>query len=160
MAEAVQVAGLVTVKVGTGAQGGAETLGYTRDGVTLIDEVLTLDVPGDAYGGPDGPPIDIQYLGEICRVRMELTKYDIAVAAKLEAKLSGGTAGTESDAGTLLFAGSGTVNLVLDPAEGAGRNYARATLCKTPVEVNRGTKFSTLILEFTCYADGDGKVWD
>ena len=59
----IQVAGLAPIKVD------GELLGYTRNGADTTKEAYWLDVPGDENGGDDGPPIDVQYLGEIARVR-------------------------------------------------------------------------------------------
>ena len=46
-----------------------ETLGYTQNGVQIEEELYTGDVKGDENGGEEGPPIDVQYFGEVHRVR-------------------------------------------------------------------------------------------
>ena len=161
MTAAVQVAGLATIKVGTGDGGSLDTLGYTRDGAQITYEAYSVDVPGDEFGGDEGPPIDIQYLGETARIRLEMTKYDSSVKDKLEDRLLGENAGTPGTPGTLLFADSKTVRLAIDTAnDNPDRNFPRATLVKTPIEVNKGTKYSTLILEFVAYEDADGVLFN
>ena len=68
MANLVHVAGLALIKISFGGSGYLE-LGYTRNGADITHEGFFLDVPGDENGGDEGPPIEIQFLGEIARVR-------------------------------------------------------------------------------------------
>jgi len=154
-----QVAGVCNVQVGTGQGGALEPLGYTRNGAEITLEPFMLDVPGDQNGGDDGPPVDIQELGEIGRVRLELTKWNADVAAKVQARLKDGVAGTKATPGTLIFADEkyfrlllGTPTLPLNFPIGIPRNA---------IEVNKGTKFSTLVMEFECHAALDtGLLYD
>lgn len=142
----VQVAGLAAIKID------GELLGYTRNGADSTNEAFWLDVPGDQNGGDDGPPIDIQYLGEIVRVRLELTKWNETVADKIRARVKGATAGAPAEVGTLMGRDSKSVRLTID-APNLPRNYPRA-IPRMPIEMNRGTKFSTLVCEFECHRDG------
>jgi hypothetical protein len=80
-------------------------LGYTRDGAHVSTEAFWENVPGDENGGQQGPPIDIQYMGETARIRLELTKWDTTLADALAARLSGTTPGVVKTSGTLVFAG-------------------------------------------------------
>jgi hypothetical protein len=111
MAAIVQAYGLATIKVDCGA--GLETLGYTRNGAEENYEAFWIDVPGDQHGGDQGPPIEVQYLGEIARIRLEMTKYDEAVLDKVKARLRSGTAGTVGTPGTLMFAGSKYIRVLI-----------------------------------------------
>ena len=74
MAVAVQVAGLATIKIAAAVGSPLYTLGYTQNGAFITTEGYTVNVPGDENGGDDGPPIEIQSLGETARVRLEFTK--------------------------------------------------------------------------------------
>jgi len=151
MAAAIQVAGPVEVKVDS------STLGWTANGVEATAEAFFLNVPGDENGGDDGPPIDVQYLGEIARVRVELTKWDETVASPVLSRLSAGSAGTPGTVGTLMFTASKTFSLVL-----AGTittyTFPRA-FARNNIEVNRGSKFSRLIIEFECHKNADGLLY-
>lgn len=151
MAEAVVVAGAVLVKTGTGSANALENLGYSINGIQIRERVYTLDVPGDQNGGDEGPPIDRQYLGEVDLITMELSKYDVAVFAKLTPKLLGGTAGQTATPGTLIFGASKYYRLLLTGAAFT-RNYIGATLIGEPIEFNAGTKFSRLRIEWECHA--------
>lgn len=172
MAEQVQVAGLVTIKVDTGSAHALETLGFSVNGVDLEENIFTLDVQGDEHGGDAGPPIDVQYLGQVDIVRMELSKYDKAVLDKIRARLwnSGFTtpaAGQvlSADIGALFFAGSKFFRLVLDAANGGfDRDYVKV-IFREPITVNRGVKHSIARLTATCYREpspgaGVARVWD
>ena len=154
MAAAVLVAGATAVSVGTGAAAALEALGYTRNGVIVRKDAFWLNVPGDENGGDDGPPIEIQYLGEIAIVRLELTKFDTAIIAKLAARLRGGTEGTPGTVGQLIFSGSKDYRLLLNNTNDV-INFPRA-IPRGAYEKNRASKYTTAILEFECHKDGSG----
>lgn len=157
MATTVNVGGLATVKVGTGAADALETLGYTRQGVTITAQDYYLDVPGDQNGGDEGPPIDVQYMGETAIVRLELTKWDVDIEDKVVCRVKGGTAGSPSASGTLMNA-NGAMRLLVDTPT-RPYNFPQA-FPRKPIEVNRGTKFSTLIIEFECHENQDGVLYN
>lgn len=153
MAEQVNVAGKCLIKVGTGSEGALETLGYSINGVIISEDTFTGDVPGDENGGDQGPPIDIQYFGEIHRISMDLSKYDPVIAAKIQAKYRGGAAGTTGTPGSLFFAASTTYRLLL-VATNFVRNYLVTLPCRQPQEFNAGTKFSVQRFLFEAHKSG------
>ena len=157
MAAAVQIAGACEIKVATNG-GSLQSLGYTRNFADVTKEAFWVDVPGDENGGDEGPPIEIIYLGEIARVRLELTKWDATVAAIVKARLSGGTAGTPGSTGTAMFAGSKDLRLLLNAANDP-RNFPRA-IPRGSIEIGRGSKYSTLVCEFECHKDGSGVLYN
>lgn len=150
MTIAVVVDGPVQVRCGTGSAGALENLGYSIDGVMVAENGFFDDVPGDQNGGTAGPPIDVQYFGEIHRVRMELSKWDILIAAKIWPKLRGGTAGTPGTPGTLVAGSSSYYRLLLHGTSNP-RNYL-AAIPRGAIEINKGTRFSRLVLDFECHA--------
>jgi len=158
MAVAVQVPGLATIKVGTGAESALETLGYTRDGANIRPKAYYQDVPGDENGGDQGPPIDVQILGETATVRLELTKFDETVAAKVRARCASGTEGTPSTAGTLMFGDSKTIRVLVHTVT-LPMNFTRCFL-RNDIELNKGTKYTTLVLEFEAHKDGSGVLYN
>lgn len=157
MAVAVITTGPAYVSVGTGVAGALEALGYSINGVEIFENVFMGDVPGDQNGGDEGPPIDIQYFGQVDRVRMELSKYDQAIADKIRPRLLGGSAGTVGTPGTLVAGGAVYYRLLINPTT-LPRNYL-AAVPREPIEVNRGTKFSRLVLEFECH-NFTGTLWN
>lgn len=172
MAVAVQVAGLVTIQVDTGSSHALETLGYSINGVEIEENIFTLPVHGDEHGGDAGPPIDIQYLGQVDTVRMELSKWDEAVLDKIRSRLwnSGFTAPLagqvlSADIGALFFGGSKFFRLALDAANaGFDRDYIKVVF-QEPISVNRGVKHSIVRLTATCYREpspgaGSARVFD
>ncbi len=158
MAVAILVAGLADIQVFT-AGATAERLGYTRNGAETTKEGFFLDVPGDQLGGDDGPPIDVQYFGEIVRVRCELTKFDNAVADELKSRTLNGTAGAPVAAGSLMFGAADKAIRLCIKSAGDPINFLRA-FPRFPIEQNRGTKFSTLKIEFECHANAAGVVYN
>lgn len=159
MATAVHNAGLCTVKINANQGAGIETLGYTANGAQKTTEGKFLDVPGDANGGDEGTPIDIQWLGEIARVRLELTDFDTAVLAKVKARVAGNTAGTPGTVGTFLFSGSNkNFRLILDSPNDP-YNFPRA-VPRGVQEVNLGTKYERVIVEFECYKNASDVLYN
>lgn len=158
MAHSVQVAGPAEIKVGTGSTGALESLGYTAQGADVRNQGFFLDVPGDQNGGDQGPPIDVQYLGEIARIRLELTKWDDAIAAKIRTRLLAGTEGTPGTAGTLMFGDSKTVRVLVNTTTGP-MNFPRSFI-RGEWEINKGTKFSRLVVEFEAHKDSTGVLYN
>ncbi|WP_321377117.1 hypothetical protein [Trichococcus shcherbakoviae] len=156
MAKTVHVAGPVLVKVAFLSS--LEELGYTRSGVDVRLEPHFLDVPGDEGGGEEGVPIEIEFLGETARIRLELTKYDDTVANKVHARVVGGTAGTPAAAGTLIFAGAKDMRVCL-VGTNEPMNFPRC-VPREPTELNKGSKFSTLVFEFVAYKDANGVLYN
>lgn len=152
MAIGIQVAGACLLKVDTGTTHALESLGYSENGVRVEEEAFHSNVPGDQNGGDEGPPIDVQYFGEIHRVRLELSSWDSAVVDKILSKLYGGTAGVLGAAGSLMGAGGFYYRLLL-LSTNLPRNYLRAFPRGQPVEINKGTKYSRLVLNFECHAN-------
>ena len=158
MAAAVQVAGATTVKVDVGEGAGIESLGFSVNGVDVVEEAFWNDVPGDENGGEQGPPIEIQYLGEIVRIRVEMSKWDSSVANKLRTRIPGGTLGTPGTPGSLMFAGTNTTRLLLDNTN-LDINFPR-TIVRGAIELNRGTRWARLVIEFEAHKDGTGVLYN
>jgi hypothetical protein len=134
-----------------------EDLGYTRNGADTRSRGYFVEVPGDENGGEQGPPIDIQLMGEVASVRLELTKWDPTVAAKVLSRCKGVSEGVAPTAGTLLFGESKTVVLAIVGATKTvtfGRAFLRGDW-----DLNKGSRYSMLVLEFECHKDADGKIW-
>lgn len=152
--------GKATIRVSTGSSGALETVGYTRNGADLTTEGFWIDVPGDENAGDSGPPIEIQYVSEMARVRIELTKFDQAVIDKIMRKLNTNakTAGTLAVAGTFVFMNNHHFRLVIDtPTE--PRNFY-ISVPRAPTQRNMGVRFAMKVLEFDCYANSNGVLWD
>lgn len=156
MAATINVAGLASCNFDTGTSNALELLGYTRNGVEITDNGYFLDVHTDLDGGDDGPPSDSQYLGGTCTIRMEFTKYDDAVRAKIDTRLYGGTSGTNGAAGTLMIQGAKTFRVcIFTPT--TPYNFPICML-RDPIDLNKGTKYSTLVIIATAYRNSSTGV--
>lgn len=151
-------AGAALVSVGTGSAGALETLGYTRQGVDVRSQAFFVDVPGDENGGDQGPPIEIQYMGEIARIRLELTKWDDAIAAKIRTRLLGGAEGTPGTPGTFMFGDSKTVRVTISSINN-DMNFPRCFI-RDAWEINVGTRYSTLVVELEAHKDATGVLYN
>ena len=152
MAIIVNVNGPATVRVGTGAAGALESLGFTRDGAMVRFNGYMLDVPCDDVGGEAAPPTDIQYMGETAMLTLEFTKFDPAIADKIVSRLRGTGAGLIGTPGTLVI-GTGVFTrvLILSPVGSTPFNFPFCVF-REPHEINKGTKYSTWRLEATAYS--------
>lgn len=151
MAKLIHVAGIATIKIATGSLGSGtlEELGVTRNGAQITFQEFSSPVPTDEHGGDEGPPVDIQYFGEIATVRLELTKFDAAVAAKVAARLRAGAIGVPNTPGTLKIQGDHFYRLLIH-APNAPYNFP-CVVFGDAIDTNKGTKFSTLSITATCY---------
>lgn len=151
MAITVHAVGAALIKVDAQQGSGIESLGYSINGVDITEESFFSDVPGDQNGGDEGPPIAIQYFGEIARVRMELSSWDSAVADKVRAKLSDGTAGTPDTPGTILNGTATNFFRLIVVSTTEPQNFVFA-IPRGAIEVNKGTKYSRFVVEWECHA--------
>lgn len=161
MSATPHVAGAALVKMDDYTGPGLRTLGYTREGAETENEPFFLDIPGDENGGDAGPPIEIQYLGEIARIRLELTKWDSAIYTLIESNVPTGTAGQPGSVtpGTLLLSGTKFYRICLAAAT-EPRNFP-CCIPRGARTINKGTKFSTAVIEFECYKHpSTGSLWD
>lgn len=149
MAATVHVAGACLCQIATPYTGSLVTLGYTRNMADVTKEAFFLNVPGDENGGDDGPPIEVLYLGEIARIRLELTKWDELIANAIRARVAGGTAGTASTPGTMMSSADKMIRVLLKSAN-IPRNFP-FVLPRNAIEIGRGTKYSSLILELEAH---------
>lgn len=115
MAHAVHALGKCQILVDTGTSNALESLGFSEDQVTIEERVFRHDIHSDEYGGPEGPPIDVQYLGEVHYITMSLVNFDIAIYKKIQAKIYGGTLGVSQNPGTLMGGESKAWRLLLKP---------------------------------------------
>jgi len=165
MAKAVQVPGVCEILTGTGSAGALESMGYSINGVDVEEDEFLIDVPGDENGGDEGPPIDIQSLGQVHTLRFDLSKYDADVVAKLLPSVRGGTAGTQPTMGSLLFAGSLGFRVVLKcvNATNNSRNYLNCVFRDSPKGHNLGTKWkkwSFMCKAYAATAGTGGVIWN
>lgn len=154
MALTIQVDGKALIQIASPANGTLEDLGYTMNGVEITENLYVGDVSGDENGGEEGPPIDIQYFGQVDVIRMLFTKWDEAVLNKIRAALAGGTAGTPGVSGTLYFQGAVSFQLKINTAN-RPRIY-RNVIFREPKEINKGTKHSRAMIVATAYKDANG----
>lgn len=157
MAATAQAHGVCPVYINAGA--GLELMGYTRDGVTPTFEAFRLDVPSDRRGGEAGPPVDIQLMGEIARIRIQFTEWDRAVADKVFPRSILGTLGVPITTGTLLLNTTNAYRLVLSSTI-TPYNFPMA-LPLGAIEINKGSRFAELVTEWEAhYSDAAGYLWN
>lgn len=165
MAATPQVAGACAVYIALPSvnSGNPQLLGYTRNGAQIREETFHLNVPGDQNGGDEGPPIEVQQLGMVAHIVIELTKWDKTIADHIRKQADGATLGTPVAAGSLMFSASLGWRVTLVPLSGTGigqpLNFPRC-ITRQPRELNLGSKFSTMFVEFEAHEDGSGVLWN
>ncbi len=154
--------GKAQIKLSTGSGNSLEILGYTRNGADVSEEGFWIDVPGDENGGDAGDPIDVQYIGEMARVRIELTKFDTAVLNKVQARInnpsSPKTRGAIGTVGIFMFANALTYRLLINTATDP-QNFVRC-IPRAPTQRNMGTRFTMAVVEFDCYKNDSGVLYN
>lgn len=158
MATQINRGNLVTVKIADNANASLRTLGYTQEQVDTSEQIYRKPVPGDAYAGSDGPPIDTQFTGLTTDIRLQLSKYDPVVAAELEAALPTATPGEYqlSDVGMLTLQDNQWFRVAL-ACTGMPRNFPRCEVIEA-IQVNRGTKFASFNVALRAYRNPDTNV--
>ena len=152
----INVYGLATINVNVPALPDEwRTLGTSRDGVGITEITKSIDLPTDYFGGTDGPPSEIALLGRIDRVRLELTKYDRELARRCRVSLNDANPQNMAIAGYLYFANYSTVGIWINTPQWQ-RVYQDAVV-RENVELNKGTKFSRLVLVLDCYVRAVGR---
>lgn len=157
MALSITVDGPALVKTGTGSAFALEELGYSINGIMILEEAFMGDVPGDQNGGDLGPPIDVQYFGQIDRVRCEFSKWDVDVMDKISPRINGANPGEITTPGSLYAANSYGYRVLILPTNNP-RNYLFG-IPRTPIERNKGTRFTRMVVEFECHAVS-GVLWN
>lgn len=159
MALNIQVPGLAVIKMTLGEDNAIQTFGYTQDGANLTFQPFYQDVPGDENGGDAGPPIDKVFMGEICQIQLDFTKWDAAYELILQKRMRDKTnlltTGVPVGAGTLTFANAFTLQVV---ATNRIYNFPRA-VPESAFQINIGTKFARLQATFTAYKSTNGILW-
>ncbi len=165
MALAVHIAGPAKIEIDDGTGPGLQVLGYTINGADISEEPFHVDVPGDQNGGDRGPPIEVQIVGEVDHVRIEMTNYDEAVLNLLRANLPSAVAGqfTTANTGMPLFANSKTFRLHIN-CSAVGNGAAEPRLYNRCIprgarEINKGTIYSRAVVEFECHKDANGVLY-
>lgn len=161
MALAIIYDGPALVRVtGTGS-----TLGdfaYTADGVRVTQNPFYYQVPGDQNGGSDGPPIDLQILGETADITLDITKFDTTQMGYICSFINGGTSGVVPTSGTLMFQEAKTFRVLIVPTLNSvvtrPLNFPRCIV--NPVELNKGVKFTRPFLSFTAHKDDSGILFN
>ncbi len=152
MAEQINVARKTTVLVDLADGNGLVTLGTGADMPVITDEAYWFDVPGDSHGGPQGPPIDIQYLGQVRRGRVEMSRFDNVVYERMKSRMANtadGNTVADADIGNLMIQDSKTIR-VLFRSTNRVRNFPIAFV-RDSIELPQGTKYSGLLMIFEAH---------
>jgi hypothetical protein len=166
MAELVQVPGPAHILLNTGASAALQAWGFTENGAIVREEMLKLDVPGDQNGGDQGNPIEIQDLGRVGRVHLEMSKWDATVSQQVIAKSNTNGTGAVAQGvspvpGVLIFSNTTYFRLLINPTV-AG--FVRNFLVAVPIEayeMNIGTKYARFVTDWICYPPvGGGTYWN
>ena len=173
----VNVAGLVRVQIAYPAWGAVHELGVTTDSINITERQYFHDVPGDRNGGPQGPPVEVQKLGEVHNIQLRMSTWNKAEMQQLEEWYHDENAdGTSSphrgsvkqwDVGEVVLAKRG-IRLLLETEDlNDTRNYW-CCIMREPKSFAIGTKFTEQSLTFEAHrypcvsstqeTAGEGKV--
>jgi len=150
MALVVVKTGLVTLKAEFSA-GTIVDVGQAENMTEVREIPFWHNVPGDAHGGPEGPPIEIQFLGAIAKIRITMSKWDTTHVATIR-KFAVATQGTilAAEVGTLMLANK-TFRIILSAVSLPLPLNFPCVFPRDPVEYAVGTKYSAMMIEFEAH---------
>lgn len=137
-----------------GTVGTYVSLGINRDGIPITIDVKSIDVPSDDYGGEAGTPADVQILGGIAVIDLELTKFELATIEKYLGGTLLTTAGTFEELGTFLRQQNKGLALKLT-SQYAVREFLFGAFFGggQPAGVNQGTRYASYRLSYRALLD-------
>lgn len=153
MAYTVLVPGASEIKLNSGTDYATEALGYSMNGVEIRFEVFKTHIPGDQFGGDLGPPIEKQIFARKAIVRVELSRFDKAVAQRVDKKVNQ-LATDEPTVGQLLYTSGGHFKLGINNTNDPYTFYC-ATPIEEPHELNAGSRWQRRVYVFECLPDPD-----
>ena len=136
-----------------GTVGSFTDLGINRDAIPINIEVKFLDVPADDYGGEAGTPADVQILGGIATIDLELTKFELATIEKYLLGHLVTTAGTFEELGTFLRQQSKGFALKLTSTRAVRQFDFGAFIGGQPSGVSQGVRYSSYRLSYRALLD-------
>lgn len=141
-------------------------LGYSEDRVQIDETPFFHEVKSDGFGGSEGPPCDVQYLGSLVYVRCALNRFNegrirsIAPIDRYGGSTGNLTAGTMPPAGWYMRQDGGMEELVLSSKEYLV-TFSKAVL-RQGRKWTMGTRHQAFILMFECHIDNpcDCKIFE
>jgi hypothetical protein len=154
----VHVAGLATIMINSAPENAStmKVLGYTQDGAYLGFQPFAQEVPGDENGGDAGPPIEKIWMGEVCQVQLDFTKWDAVEASVIAKRLrefgqltavNPTGRGARATAGQLMFQRAFCLGIDA-PWQ---KLVFPVAIPDQPIQTNLGTKYARMSITFTCY---------
>lgn len=156
-------AGLTNILVAVPYNGQLMHLGHATDQIDIQSRPYLLDVPGDRNGGSQGPPIEIQYLGQVYIISFTLSSFVGATVAYLQdwcQTVSGQVA--QADVGQFVMS-TKSVRLLLE-APSSTTNFV-CCIPREPIRFGVGTKYTEFAFQFEahrapCGHASAGVIWN
>lgn len=171
----------VLVSAGDLAQNALIKIGEVQDMIDFSEQTYWHNVPGDRHGGPQGPPIDVQWLGQTINISLDFSRYDPQVVDMIRGHYINQPGypppGTNlgqinlSDVGALMLlerAWRVTIRNTYNDIDGApvatGLNFP-CCIVRTPIGHNRGSKYTAYSWTFEAHRSPEGHsqegvLWD
>lgn len=168
--EQSQLYGRCEIYVSNPSTTALQKLGEGQDSVQISEQHYWNDVPGDRHGGSAGPPIEVQHMGMIATIQMELSRHDTALLGSLRThNLTVSPEGfTNLDRVGMFQLRHRSSRLVLinrhidagtNQLITSGINYP-CCLIRAPISYNRSTKYTAVSLTFEAHRAPDGHPYE
>lgn len=141
-------AGPVQIWTNTGVAGIFQYLGETRNGVTISQRRMNVDLKSDSSGGESGIPADFQWLGDIHEVELDLSRYNEAVLALIEQGINA----TTQTLGELINCAGASYKVIIIGTN-FGRAYTKAFVNEPIQRAPIGMPVMYPRVTFTCLGD-------
>lgn len=143
------------IKVGIPYGATREKLGETQDMTNVQEQPFFHNVPGDRHGGPQGPPIEVQWLGSIVNISFDLSMFVPSVLDKVRKRAVNATIGQISlaEVGSLMLLSRSIELELLTPNRGL---LFPCAIAFQPIEYGVGTKYQSVRMGFQCHRAPEG----
>ncbi len=149
--------GLLDLKIAVPAFEGTEMqdlidLGSTVDSTDVQNRPFFHDIHTDRNGGHQGPPNEVQYLGHIVNINLELATWNPVAIEHLRKRAVNATQGKvlQSEIGEMMLKEK-SIRLLMDTPDPADTRNFWCCLVREPMNIGMGTKWSSYRLSFTAY---------
>lgn len=145
-----------TLTPGTGGSAGNPAtlirLGIATDTLEITPRPFYNDIYSDQYGGQQGPPVDVQYLGETIDINFSLTTWNEVAINLLKRRAINAVRGqvNQNEIGNFVLR-SHSLRFLINTADTDDIRNFWCCLARQPVPIGMGTKWAEYRISLTAY---------
>jgi hypothetical protein len=127
-------------------------LGSAVDSTGISERTFWNDIHGDRNGGRAGQPVEVQYIGHMVMIRLELLAWNDAAIEILRERAVNANLGTidQSEMGQMMLK-ENSIRLLIDTLDPLDRRNFWCCLARDPIENAMGTKWASYQITMAAY---------